>query len=885
MLTHFQQVVQPSGIEYSLILNLLNNKNFNLITTKTNSLKIYDLIQSDVYVKSFNNSNDSSNNDNDQQYIQSPNIKLILRREYEFHGEVIGIQKLKTLSSYEDGKDRLLVAFRDAKLALLEWSDELNDIITVSIHTYERSNTVSSNDMSRFKGRLNADPQDRCAALLLPDDSLAILPIHSAYADLDDLNEELSNAIRDVPYSPSFVLQLKQIESDIRNVIDFCFLPGFHNPTLAVLCQPRQTWTGRLSDAQDTCQIYFVTLDLVTQVYPIIATVENLPYDCMSMKPAPMEIGGVAVLSANAIIHVDQNGRAVGRATNGWAALTSSRINDPPPKGLFIRLEGAEIEFIDNHKSKQSYLSSLLFLPNGDIHVIRFIREGRSVSRLDISPSFARGTIPSGVHKLNLNKDDNGGQFLFISSMVGVSFLLRVGNSINELQLFEDDIQPNGINDNTYNDMDMDVDEELYGKSDSNLKDQSKNDEVENNNNLEPPLRICDHINSHGPIQDITIGTYNKQHHAPLQILAATGSGHVGGITSFHQDIPFENKIKLDISGNKGLWSFHLKNLQNEQNYDNFIIASDSKPCTTIYKLESSGELLKVSENSEISINVGSISNSSRILQITSKSIKIFELNGNQRDVVNVKETEITQGFICDPYILIFQANGIVSIYVEKEGIIEKVSDLSENYVKGSIFIDRFGFLNSKPFSCFLGMLTHNGEFEIIEIETMNKLWINKMLREIPTILTSENENENDEVSFENNENLINVVDARLVDFGNIISRPHLIILYENGQLIIYDGFKLNHDSQLSFSKVTTTTIQLSATMASNIIPINDNAIFITGRTPIWINCGNKSIPRIHPFSQKYIHHATSYINNDTFGIVYYVNDVSYSLVVSNLSF
>ena len=57
MLTHFQQVVQPSGIEYSLILNLLNNKNFNLITTKTNSLKIYDLIQSDVYVKSFNNSN------------------------------------------------------------------------------------------------------------------------------------------------------------------------------------------------------------------------------------------------------------------------------------------------------------------------------------------------------------------------------------------------------------------------------------------------------------------------------------------------------------------------------------------------------------------------------------------------------------------------------------------------------------------------------------------------------------------------------------------------------------------------------------------------------------------------------------------------------------
>jgi hypothetical protein len=50
---------------------------------------------------------------------------------------------------------------------------------------------------------------------------------------------------RDVPYSPSFVLDLvNDVDERIRNVIDFVFLPGYNNPTVAVLCQSEQTWAG-----------------------------------------------------------------------------------------------------------------------------------------------------------------------------------------------------------------------------------------------------------------------------------------------------------------------------------------------------------------------------------------------------------------------------------------------------------------------------------------------------------------------------------------------------------------------------------------------------------------------------------------------------------------
>ena len=50
---------------------------------------------------------------------------------------------------------------------------------------------------------------------------------------------------RDIPFSPSFILDLPaKVDQSLRNVIDFVFLSGFNNPTVAVLFQTQQTWTG-----------------------------------------------------------------------------------------------------------------------------------------------------------------------------------------------------------------------------------------------------------------------------------------------------------------------------------------------------------------------------------------------------------------------------------------------------------------------------------------------------------------------------------------------------------------------------------------------------------------------------------------------------------------
>jgi cleavage and polyadenylation specificity factor subunit 1 len=47
---------------------------------------------------------------------------------------------------------------------------------------------------------------------------------------------------REIPYSPSYVVQLSDLDTKINNVKDLTFLPGFHSPTIAVLYENLQSW-------------------------------------------------------------------------------------------------------------------------------------------------------------------------------------------------------------------------------------------------------------------------------------------------------------------------------------------------------------------------------------------------------------------------------------------------------------------------------------------------------------------------------------------------------------------------------------------------------------------------------------------------------------------
>lgn len=46
------------------------------------------------------------------------------------------------------------------------------------------------------------------------------------------------------PFHPSFVIPFSSIDAKVRNVVDMVFLYGYFEPTLAILYEPVQTWTG-----------------------------------------------------------------------------------------------------------------------------------------------------------------------------------------------------------------------------------------------------------------------------------------------------------------------------------------------------------------------------------------------------------------------------------------------------------------------------------------------------------------------------------------------------------------------------------------------------------------------------------------------------------------
>lgn len=46
------------------------------------------------------------------------------------------------------------------------------------------------------------------------------------------------------PFHPSFVVRDNEIDANIKNVVDFTFLYGYLEPTLAILYEPEQTVVG-----------------------------------------------------------------------------------------------------------------------------------------------------------------------------------------------------------------------------------------------------------------------------------------------------------------------------------------------------------------------------------------------------------------------------------------------------------------------------------------------------------------------------------------------------------------------------------------------------------------------------------------------------------------
>ncbi|TCD71004.1 mRNA cleavage and polyadenylation factor subunit [Steccherinum ochraceum] len=781
--------------------------------------------------------------------------RLYFVREHRLHGIVTGMERVRIVSSMEDGLDRLLVSFKDAKIALLEWSDATADLLTVSIHTYERAPQLMSLDASQFRSQLRADPQSRCAALSLPKDALAILPFYQSQAELDVIEQETQT--RDVPYSPSFVLDLTaDVDERIRHVIDFAFLPGFNSPTVAVLFQRQQTWTGRLKEFKDTVGMFVFTMDLVTRNCPVITAVENLPYDCSEIIACPSTLGGVIVTSSNSVIHIDQTARRFVLPVNGWPPRVSDSSagtrQDNDERNL--QLEGSKAIFVDDR-------TLFIVMKDGTVYPLEISAAGRTVSKMTLSSPAARTAVPSVLSRIS---DD----LLFVGSTVGPSVLLKTARV--EVEIDDDDVTmdaaPAAVVDRE-DSMELDDDDDIYGPS-------NPEDKVANNGSTNGGisslrkrtvvhLSLSDSIPAYGSINDFTFSLTKLGDRLVPEVVAATGSGMLGGFTLFQRDLPTRVKRKVHaIGGGRGIWSLPVRQAVkvNGATYerptnphyslnDAVIISTDANPSPGLSRISSRSLKNDLSITTRIpgtTVGAAPFFQGTAILHVMSNAIRVLEPDGTERQIIkdldgNLPRPKIRYCGISDPFVLIIREDDSLGLFIgeSERGKIRRkdmspMGEKTSRYIAGCFYADSSGIFQSKPNAAVDGsdkagtatlqaamnagansqwllLCRPQGVMEIWTLPKLTLIFSSSTVASLDSVLVDSGDPPALSIPTEppRKPQELDIEQIILAPLGESSPKPHLLVFLRSGQFAIYQAVPSVVQSQQSVPATRVSTLMV----------------------------------------------------------------------------
>ena len=168
--TLFKTHCNASGIEHSTTGNFTSPTDINLIVAKSNILEIYKLHENTA---------------------KNTKTKLLLIARYRLFGE---IQDIKTARFVPNFCDSLLISFPDAKLSVIDFDKSCQNIVTRALFNFDELYRRIGNITSSHTLKLRIDPLQRCAALLISQDLIFILPLFDKYLKMHRMSKQ-SNSI------------------------------------------------------------------------------------------------------------------------------------------------------------------------------------------------------------------------------------------------------------------------------------------------------------------------------------------------------------------------------------------------------------------------------------------------------------------------------------------------------------------------------------------------------------------------------------------------------------------------------------------------------------------------------------------------------------------
>lgn len=804
----YTELIPPSGVTHALSASFTSAKANNLIIARTSLLQIFHC-----------------------KHINQGETKLALVAEYSLAGTITSLGRVKIPDS-KSGGDAVLLAFRDAKLSLIEWDPALHSISTLSIHYYEHLDLQSipwQPDLSKCVSHLTIDPSSRCAAFNFGVSNLAIIPFHQArdelaIDDFEELDEEAKDRHSptkqsegqhdspDTPFSPSFVLPLTALDPGLLHPVDIAFLHEYRDPTIGILYSTAARSSNMSAERRDVTIYAVYAFDLEQKASTTLQSVQKLPNDLSRIMALPPPVGGALLIGGNELIHVDQSGKTNAVAVNEFAKEASS-FSMADHSEYWLRLEGCQIEHLGNTNGDM-----LVILKTGELCLLTFRMDGRTVSSMAlrrVGEGQSQGVV-MGAASCSTNLGSN---CLFIGSEESDSVLLATGRKAAQLKrtLSRTQTQADGIEREDFIGEDgVEDEDDLYAELSDGVNGNSSTDASGQH------FRLLDRLPSIAPINDIALANVAKRKRDgaedPDQELAvAYGRGHAGGLAFLTRHLEPRVTKRKKYQDAWGIWCLSSSkqglNTEAPQDSDDLVMisqtTSDGAGRTSLYRLLD-GDLSAVGdsefdESAGLAIAVFRLHGTNHTVQVLPTEVRAYDAGfalSQIFPIVDEEEGQMAKAVrtsFADPFLALVKDDGTMTLLkADKAGELDEVelpeALKSQSILSATLYQDTEDFFQTSRFyddstsaGPILSVLTSEGHLALLSLPNISiQVFQCDSLPFLPTYLMQDLQlpkhwRSKDELG-----------EVLLAGLGNAADRrPYLVVRNATSDIVIYEPFAI----------------------------------------------------------------------------------------------
>uniref|UniRef100_A0A3Q3C8Z9 Cleavage and polyadenylation specificity factor subunit 1 n=1 Tax=Haplochromis burtoni TaxID=8153 RepID=A0A3Q3C8Z9_HAPBU len=644
----YRQAHTPTSVEFSVYCNFISSKEKNLVVAGTSQLFVYRIIHDVESTSKADKSSDS----------KSRKEKLEQVASFSLFGNIMSMASVQLVGA---SRDALLLSFKDAKLSVVEYDPGTHDLKTLSLHYFEEPELRDGFVQNVHIPIVRVDPENRCAVMLVYGTKLVVLPFRK-----DTLTDEQESGVGEGPKSsflPSYIIDVRELDEKLLNIIDMKFLHGYYEPTLLILFEPNQTWPGRVAVRQDTCSIVAISLNIMQKVHPVIWSLSNLPFDCTQVMAVPKPIGGVVVFAVNSLLYLNQSvppyGVSLNSQTNGTTAFPL-RVQDE----VKLTLDCCQSDFI-------AYDKMVISLKGGEIYVLTLITDGMRSVRAFHFDKAAASVLTTCMVTMEPG-------YLFLGSRLGNSLLLKYTEKLQETPEEPPSKKKRVESSTNWTD---EVDEiEVYGS------------EAQSGTQLATySFEVCDSILNIGPCANASMGEpaflseeFQSNPEPDLEVVVCSGFGKNGALSVLQRSIRPQVVTTFELPGCHDMWTVISKKdkeevekeeeekkteppMEDDAKKHGFLILS-REDSTMI--LQTGQEIMELDTSGFATqgptVYAGNIGDNKYIIQVSPMGLRLLEGVRQLHFIPVDLGSPIVHCSVADPYVVIMTAEGVVTMFVLK---------------------------------------------------------------------------------------------------------------------------------------------------------------------------------------------------------------------------